>query len=115
MKVYVVSDGPPSLAVRMTLRALKIEHEQVDVDYCRGEHMTEEYALMNPQKEIPTLDDDGFYLSESVAIIQYLCDKYRPESPLYPRDPKQRAIVNQRMLFNCNFYYRPISMYAVRC
>lgn len=45
---------------------------------------------MNPQKEIPVLDDDGFYLGESNAIMQYLCDKYKPGSSLYPSDPKTR-------------------------
>lgn len=45
---------------------------------------------MNPQKEIPVLDDNGFYLSESNAMLQYICDKYGPESKLYPKDPKAR-------------------------
>lgn len=45
---------------------------------------------MNPQKEIPVLDDDGFFLSESNAIMQYICDKYKPGSDLYPREPKAR-------------------------
>lgn len=45
---------------------------------------------MNPQKEIPVLDDDGFCLSESNAIMQYICDKYKPGNTLYPTDPKER-------------------------
>jgi glutathione S-transferase len=45
---------------------------------------------MNPQKEIPVLDDDGFFLSESNAILQYICDKYKPESSLYPQEAKAR-------------------------
>lgn len=69
---------------------------------------------LNPQKEIPVLDDNGFLLSESVAIMQYLCDKYRPESSLYPKDPVQRALVNQRLCFNLAFYYNYISQYAVK-
>lgn len=44
MKIYAVSDGPPSLAVRMALKALDIAHEHVPVDYGKGEHMTEDYA-----------------------------------------------------------------------
>lgn len=45
--------------------------------------------------------------------MQYLCDKYAPESPLYPKDAKQRAIVNHRLLFNMQFYYKNIGSYAV--
>lgn len=59
------------------------------------------------------LDDDGFILGESIAIMQYLCDKYAPDSPLYPKEPKQRAIVNHRLLFNMQYYYRSIFPYAV--
>lgn len=44
MKIYAVSDGPPSLAVRMALKALNIPHEHISVDFGAGEHMTDEYA-----------------------------------------------------------------------
>lgn len=43
LKLYSVSDGPPSLAVRMTLKALEIPFELVEVDFAAGDHMTEEY------------------------------------------------------------------------
>lgn len=44
MKLYGVSDGPPSLAVRMALKALDIPFELISVDFIKGEHMTEDYA-----------------------------------------------------------------------
>lgn len=43
MKLYSVSDGPPSLACRMLLKALDIDYELIDVDFGKGEHMTKEY------------------------------------------------------------------------
>ncbi|XP_017849062.1 glutathione S-transferase 1-1 [Drosophila busckii] len=113
MKLYAVSDGPPSLAVRMALKALNIQYQLINVDFCALEHRTEDYAKMNPQKEIPVLDDDGFHLSESVAIMQYLCNKYAPLSTLYPEDPVERALVNQRLCFNMGFYYPPIMMHSM--
>ncbi|XP_026467568.1 glutathione S-transferase 1-like [Ctenocephalides felis] len=113
LKLYSVSDGPPSLAVRMTLKALDIPFELVEVDFAAGAHMTEEYDRKNPQKEIPVLDDDGFFLSESNAIMQYLCDKYRPESSLYPKDPQARALVNHRLSFNLSTYYKYIMEYVM--
>lgn len=45
--------------------------------------------------------------------LQYICDKYGPNSTLYPTDPQQRAIVNQRMCFNMSFFYSAISQYVV--
>lgn len=113
MKLYAVSDGPPSLAVRMALEFLNIPYEHLSVDFGKGEHLTAEYEKLNPQKEIPVLDDDGFLLSESNAILQYLCDKYAPESDLYPKDPMQRALVNHRLCFNIAFLYPQISAYVM--
>nr|XP_016939594.2 uncharacterized protein LOC108017130 isoform X1 [Drosophila suzukii] len=113
MKLYAVSDGPPSLAVRMTLKALDIQYQLINVDFCSLEHRSEDYSKMNPQKEIPVLDDDGFYLSESIAIMQYLCDKYAPDSSLYPQEVNTRAIINQRLCFNMGFYYAPISAHSM--
>lgn len=43
MKLYSVSDGPPSLACRQALKVLKINYELIDVDFGKGDHMTEEY------------------------------------------------------------------------
>ncbi|XP_052864517.1 glutathione S-transferase 1 [Anopheles cruzii] len=113
MKLYAVSDGPPSLAVRMCLQVLNIPYEHISVDYGKAEHLTDAYEKMNPQREIPVLDDEGFFLSESNAILQYLCDKYAPASELYPRDAKERAVVNHRLCFNLAFLYPQISAHVM--
>lgn len=44
LTLYAVSDGPPSLAVRMALKALDLDFNHVNVDFGLGEHMTEDYA-----------------------------------------------------------------------
>ncbi|XP_019874038.1 glutathione S-transferase 1-1 [Aethina tumida] len=113
LTLYSVSDGPPSLAVRQALKALNLDFTLINVDFGLGEHMTEEFAQKNPQKEIPVLDDDGFYLGESNAILQYLVDKYGKDDSLYPKDPKARAIVNHRLCFNLSTYYRYISEHVM--
>ncbi|XP_022905921.1 glutathione S-transferase 1-1 [Onthophagus taurus] len=113
IKLYSVSDGPPSLAVRQCLKAINLDYTLINVDFGAGDHMTEEYAKLNPQKEIPVLDDDGFLLSESNAILQYLVEKYYDGNDLYPKDPKSRAIVNHRLCFNMAFYYSSISAYVM--
>ncbi|KAF2881599.1 hypothetical protein ILUMI_24574 [Ignelater luminosus] len=113
LTLYAVSDGPPSLAVRMALKALDLDFNHISVDFGLGEHMTEDYAKKNPQKEIPVLDDNGFYLGESNAILQYLVDQYGKNDKLYPKDPKARAIVNHRLCFNLSTYYRNISEHVM--
>ncbi|KAI4459419.1 glutathione s transferase d10 isoform a-related [Holotrichia oblita] len=130
LTLYYLTDGPPSVACRMLLKAMKIDCNLVKMDFLKGDHLTEEYAKKNPQKEIPVLDDDGFYLSErnkyvptgaglfkykcfSTAILQYLADKYGKNDTFYPKDIKARAIVNHRLAFSATKYYRYIEDYLL--
>jgi glutathione S-transferase len=78
---------------------LKLEH----VDLFTGAHMKPDYAAINPSRQVPVLDDDGFTLTESSAILKYLADKIG--SPAYPKDLKKRAKVNEMMdWFNTGLY-----------
>ncbi|XP_071876554.1 GST-containing FLYWCH zinc-finger protein [Bombus fervidus] len=105
MRLYGFSDGPPSLACRQALKALNIQYELVNLNFSKEEHMTDEFAQLNPQKEVPVLVDDDVVMGESVAILQYLADKYDTTGNLYPKDIKSRAIVNHRLCFNLAMYY----------
>ena len=58
----------------------------------------------NPNRLVPTLDDEGFILTESSAILKYLAEKF--DLPSYPKDVKKRAKVNELMdWFNTHFYH----------
>jgi glutathione S-transferase len=63
---------------------------------------------------VPTLvDDDGFTLSDSHAIMIYLLSKYAKSDNLYPKDLKKRALVDQRLHFDSGIAYArvlPISV-----
>jgi len=64
--------------VRLLLNQLGVKYERILVDIFKAEHKTEEFARLNPNMKIPVIDDDGFIMWESNAILLYLVKKYSP-------------------------------------
>ena len=73
------------------------------------ETTTPEYRALNANGRVPTIDDDGFVLSESMAINFYLAKKHR--SPLFPSDAKNEALVLQWSLWETDRLDRQIVTY----
>jgi glutathione S-transferase len=103
MKLYVLLVSNTSRPIRALIAENKLPVEEVALDFYKGEHASEPYISLNPNGLVPTLVDDDFVLTESSAIMKYLADKF--SLPLYPKDLKARAKVNELMdWFNTGFY-----------
>jgi glutathione S-transferase len=103
MKLHFHPASTSSRTVALFFAEANIPYTPVVVDILTGEHCKEPFLTLNPNAQVPVLDDDGFVLTESSAILKYAADKY--DSPTYPKDLKQRARVNERMdWFNTNNY-----------
>jgi glutathione S-transferase len=98
--LYQLSGSPPCRAVRLTAAAIGVDLNLKHVDLTAGDHLKPEFLKMNPQHTVPTLDDNGLYLWESRAIMTYLANQYGKDDSLYPKDPKKRAVVDQRLYFD---------------
>jgi glutathione S-transferase len=70
-----------------------IAHEAVFVDLLAGAHKTEAFLAMNPNGQVPVLEDGEVVVSDSNAILVYLARKYAPD--WLPSDPEGEAAVQR--------------------
>jgi len=74
----------------LCIEELQLPHERFDAGLAFGVVDTPEYRRKNPNGLVPVIEDDGFILWESNAIVRYLASKHG-EGSLYPSDRRQRA------------------------
>ena len=105
MKLHVAPPSPRAFKVLAVARHLELDFELCPVDLLNGANLRPEFTALNPNKKMPVLEDDGFVLWESDAIIQYLASK-KPEAGLLPADSRGRADV-ARWQFWQNAHWDP--------
>lgn len=104
MKLYY---HPASTASRIVMLFAAQEGIALDfelVDLMTGAHHRPEYKAVNPNALVPVLDDDGFVLTESAAILRYLANK--TGSRAYPAELRARARVDEAMAWFYSNYYK---------
>jgi glutathione S-transferase len=91
MKLYLFPAGR-AVSVLSLKNYLGIDCEIERLDYTHGDQRSADYARLNPNMKMPTLEDEDFVLWESNAILFYLAAKY-PEQGLWPSDVRGQADV----------------------
>jgi maleylacetoacetate isomerase len=99
MKLYDYYRSTASYRVRIALNFKDISYELLPVHLINngGEQHQADYLALNPQGLVPTLDENGHILSQSLAIIEYLED-ICPAPPILPSNPLARAQVRSLAL-----------------
>src|SRR5262249_32602906 len=82
---------------------LGLAYERTDVGGSFGGNKTPEYLAMNPNGLVPVIQDDGFVLYESNAIVRYLGAKDE-RATLWPREARKRADVDRWMEWQSTSY-----------
>ncbi|XP_049803091.1 glutathione S-transferase 1-like [Schistocerca nitens] len=107
--VYGNDLSPPARAARMVAEAVGVDVDLKRTYPLRGECKKPEYLKMNPMHQIPTIDDGGYFLSDSHAIVTYIVDKYAKNDSLYPKDILKRSIVHERLFFDVALYTKVLN------
>jgi glutathione S-transferase len=82
--------------VLWTLDEIGLAYERIEAGGAFGVVATPEYKRMNPNSLVPVIEDEGFVLWESNAIVRYLAARHA-EGTLWPRDLRLRADVDRWM------------------
>src|SRR5262245_9984050 len=100
--------GPTrSIRARWTLQELGVDFEPITVNLLAGESRHPDFLKLNPAGKLPVLVDGDLVVTESVAIVLYLAEKY-PEKGLLPRDPRARSQVLRWLLFAATELEQPL-------
>jgi glutathione S-transferase len=91
-EAYAFLPSTRVLAIMALKDHLEIECDVQAIDLSKGDQRTPEYAALNPNLKMPMLEDDGFVLWESNAILFHLANK-RPQSGLWPCEARAQADV----------------------
>jgi maleylacetoacetate isomerase len=97
MKLYGYFRSSASYRVRIALNMKGLEYEQASIHLTKGKQYEPEFSAISPQSLVPVLEHEGRLLTQSLAIVQFLDERY-PEPPLMPADPYERHRVRSLAL-----------------
>ena len=100
---YYASGSPYAWRVWLALTYKAIPFDWKLLSFDAGDLQKPSFHAINPREKVPAIVDDGFALSESAAILEYLEDK-KPEPRLFSADLRERAI-QRRMIREADAYF----------
>ncbi|MDB6177341.1 glutathione S-transferase [Paracoccus sp. Z330] len=101
--------------VELMLALLGLPYETIDLDMANGAHKAPDYLKISPFGLVPAIDDSGYTLADSNAILIYLVKTYAPNSDWLPHSPKEAAEVQRWLTIAAdNVYAGPCAARLVK-
>jgi len=88
---YYGSGSPYAWRVQLALEHKALPYERKVLSFAAGDTRKPEFVALNPRHTVPTIVDDGYALWESLAILEYLDERFTSGAKLYPGDAEDRA------------------------
>jgi glutathione S-transferase len=102
---YYGSGSPFAWRVWLALEHKGLVYDLKELSFSAGDLKTDAYKRINPRCKVPAIDDDGFTLYESAAIVEYLDDQYADSGAmLFPGDARNRAYI-RRLINEADLYF----------
>lgn len=90
LRLHAFPPSPRAFKVLWCAHFLEIPYELVFVDLTKGEQTSPQFTKLNPNARMPVLEEDGYVLWESNAIVNYLAAK-KPAAGLLPTEIRARC------------------------
>jgi len=94
LKIYAFPLSPRSFKVLWAANHVDVPYEFQLVDFTKGGQSAPTFLALNPNGRAPVIDDNGFVLWESNAIVEYLAS-LKPDAGLLPRETPARLAVTK--------------------
>jgi glutathione S-transferase len=104
LTLHYASGSPYAWRVWLAVEHKGIPYELKLLSFDKGDLATPTFRALNPRGRVPALEDDGFALYESAAIVEYLEDKHPGEPRLFASDIRERAL-QRRMVREADQYF----------
>jgi ganglioside-induced differentiation-associated protein 1 len=93
LELYHHGSSACAAKVRFALAEKRLDWTSHYIDILRGEQFQPDFLAINPKGVVPVLIHDGFVVPESTTICEYLEESFFFANPIYPRSPRERALV----------------------
>ena len=105
IRFYHGHGSPFSWRVWLALEHKQVAYEPTILSFSAGDTKKPEFTAVNPRGHVPTIVDGDFTLWESIAILEYLDERFDSGKPLFPGDAKTRGRI-RRLVLEAQSYLR---------
>jgi len=103
IKMHVFPLSPRAFKVLLAAHQIGVPYDMTLLNLAVGDQRKPDYAKINPNQRMPSLEDGDFRLWESNAIVNYLAEQ-KPDAGYLPRDVKTRALTQQWQFWEANHW-----------